>query len=172
MPIPLIPFNTPALWQEANASLTAAIHRHDKRMAPARDLALKVKTRLKTLFPLMDDLCRITCPMCHDVCCRHACVWIDFKDLLFLRLARIASPQEQLLNHRGQHCRYGTAQGCRLSRLQRPFICTWYLCPTQTEQLRKERQALHRVQQELQALKKLRIEMEDAFIHALMAISP
>lgn len=166
--IPFIAYHTPALWREANASIAGCIQHHRQRMEYAKTLARQAQKHLQALFPLMDDLCRITCPKCRDVCCRHACVWIDFKDLLFLHLTGVAIPEGQLLSHREQRCRYGTPQGCCLQRIQRPFICTWYLCPAQTGHLRKTPQALQHVQHTLQTLKQLRAQMEDAFIHAAM----
>jgi hypothetical protein len=50
-------------------------------------------------------------------------------------------------------CRYLGPRGCRLSRLDRPWVCTWYLCPTQRERLRNEdRPAYDRLQQEMKAI--------------------
>jgi len=165
-PFSFIPWNSSALWQEANAAVEHQMQRHRRAMADARHAAGEIRDRFTSIFPIMDRLCRSTCPVCLDICCRHACVWIDFKDLLFLHLAAIPVPDRQLIDHRGERCRYGTPDGCRLDRLQRPYVCTWYLCPAQSAQLKKEPMALKQVTSSLQEIKKLRQYMENAFIQA------
>ncbi len=165
--IPLIPWPTPSLWSEAHTSLAHAIALHRQRLTPAVASARQIKHRLASLFPLMDQLCRATCPGCEQVCCLHACIWADFKDLLFFQLARIPSPETQTLSQRGERCRYGSPDGCRLNRLQRPFICTWYLCPAQTGQLQLKPELMQSTRQTLEEIKQLRNQMEDEFIRGI-----
>jgi hypothetical protein len=116
----------------------------------------------------MEELCRVTCPDCKDICCRRSWVWADFKDLLFFHLADIAVPDRQLLSQQGDDCRYGSAEGCCLERVQRPFVCTWYVCPDQSEHLRQTPAKMLCVSSSLQEIKALRNEMEATFIRALV----
>jgi hypothetical protein len=102
-----------------------------------------------------------------EVCCRRAWVWVDFRDLLFLHLAGIPVPDHQLLSREGNSCRYGGSSGCRLDRIQRPFVCTWYLCPAQTRILRKQPAEMKLITASLQQIKRLRHKMEMSFIRAL-----
>lgn len=162
-----IPWNTPALWQEANASLDVSLALHRGVLDVARHHAEQLRQLLKQTFPIMEELCRQTCPACTDVCCRRAWVWIDFKDLLFLHLAGIPLPEGQLLRRQGDHCRYASPDGCRLERVQRPFVCTWYLCPAQSHLLNKqpaEKQNLSRI---LEQIKNHRKRMEASYIQAI-----
>jgi hypothetical protein len=165
--IPFIPWPDAAQWSAANASLEHNLRRHSKALNAACDLARELRTHLNTLFPLMDHLCLSTCSSCNAICCQHACVWIDFKDLLFLHLADIPRPSAQLLGRRGERCRCSTPQGCQLDRIQRPFVCTWYLCPAQTGILRKIPLRMQMVTQTLQSIKQLRREMESEFIRVV-----
>lgn len=165
-PFPTIPWNTKALWQEANTSLNRVIAQNRYRLADALHLADRLGNHLRSLFPIMDDLCRQTCPDCQDSCCRHAWVWADFKDLLFLHLAGIPVPGQQLLGRRGEHCRYAGPMGCRLDRLQRPFVCTWYICPAQTRLLQNQPAQQARVAEVLNQIKIDRRLMEGQFIAA------
>lgn len=166
-PFSSIPWNTPVLWREANASLTAAIQRNQSLIEKPRRQAGRIKDMYQLTFPLMDRLCRETCPVCTNICCRRAWVWADFKDLLFFHLAGIPLPDQQLMSRRGDCCHYGGTDGCRLERIQRPFVCTWYLCPAQTQRLRNDPAEMKNVSDSLQQIKHLRREMEASFIRAV-----
>lgn len=158
-----IPWSTPPLWQEANAALEHLLQRHGPRLEASRRAAEEIRNRLASLFPIMDRLCRATCPECADICCHHACVWVDFKDLLFSHLAGIKIPAHQLIRHRFERCRYATPSGCGLDRFQRPFICTWYLCPAQTQKLRGHPSEWQKVASCLHEVKHQRKQMERCF---------
>lgn len=162
-----IPWRTPATWHEANTSLAHALAHNSHRLPDTFRLARSLRRRLTALFPVMDALCARTCPDCADICCDRAWVWADFKDLLFLHLADIPRPREQLRSRRGERCRYGTPQGCRLTRLQRPFVCTWYVCPAQTQVLDRQPAVKTELTTALAAIKRDRRQMEAAFIRDL-----
>ena len=127
-----------------------------------------LETQLKTLFPILDELCINTCPRCPEPCCLTAKVWFDFRDLLFLHLTRKAVPLSPPLAAVEDTCRYSGHNGCLLPRSSRPWICTWYLCPAQTAILRKrdrhQYDALHRIVKEI---KILREELEEEFIRVV-----
>lgn len=166
-PFSSIPWNKPALWQEANACLADAIQTHRSALAGSRRQARQTRRLLESIFPRMEVLCEQTCPDCTDICCRRAWVWADFKDLLFFHLADIPLPDQQLMSRKGDRCRYGSPDGCELDRIQRPFICTWYLCPAQTRILRKQPAEMKLISVSLQEIKGLRQKMEMSFIRAL-----
>jgi hypothetical protein len=127
-----------AAWDAANRNLDFLIRRNRVTLDPAVILAQKVQARLVSIFALMDDLCRVTCPWCPDPCCLAARVWIDFKDLLFLHIAGHPIPPEQLLSNFKESCRYWSPRGCTLPRISRPWVCTWHLCRTQKVNLRRK----------------------------------
>jgi len=164
---PFIPWGESAQWSAANASIEHSLQRHRHALTPSRQLAHELRVELNILFHPMEALCQTTCPFCNDICCRRACVWIDFKDLLFLHLADIQPPSQQLLAERGERCRYSGPAGCRLERIGRPFVCTWYLCPAQTARLLKIPDQKKRIADSLQRIKYLRNEMETAFIQVV-----
>ena len=163
-----IPWNTDTLWQEANFSLAQAVRKNHSEIAGSRRQAQRIKHQFELTFPIMDRLCLGTCPTCTTVCCNRAWVWADFKDLLFFHLADVPLPEHQLLSRQGDHCRYGGPDGCRLDRLQRPFVCSWYLCPAQTRILNKETAEKQWLSSALHRIKRLRRQMETAFIRDIV----
>ncbi|MBC2711033.1 MAG: hypothetical protein HGJ94_08580 [Desulfosarcina sp.] len=162
-----VPWNTLALWQEANTCLAVTIRRNQSVMTESRQLTKQIQHLLESIFPHMDRLCREACPDCADICCYRAWVWADFRDLLFLHLAGIPVPDQQLLCRQGARCRYGGPGGCRLDRIQRPFVCTWYLCPAQTRILGDQPAEKQRLLTTLQQIKSRRRQMETVFIRAV-----
>ncbi|TKB06015.1 hypothetical protein [Desulforhopalus sp. IMCC35007] len=86
----------------------------------------------------LSRLCEVTCPTCNDVCCLKATVWYDQRDIIIYHLVTGLFPEHQITRSaKGICCNLGE-NGCRLPRLQRPFICTWYICPEQTTMLKRE----------------------------------
>jgi hypothetical protein len=165
---PAVPWNTSQLWREANASLEILLNRNRVALGGARNHSKRLRYLLEQIFPIMEDLCRKTCPTCTDICCRRAWVWVDFKDLLFFHLAGIVPPEAQLLGRQGDRCRYAGPRGCRLDRIQRPFVCIWYVCPEQARLLNArptEKSALSDI---FEQIKKYRRRMEADFIEADM----
>jgi hypothetical protein len=154
-----------ATWTEANRSLRFLIQKNLTELDGAMALAKKLQTHLGSIFSILDDLCMATCPWCPAPCCLTARVWIDFKDLLFIHLSGHQIPPEQLLPDLNTACRYWSLKGCVLPRMSRPWVCTWYLCPTQTARLsRKARHRQDEFGQLIRAVKVCRTEMEDEFI--------
>ena len=133
-----VPWSTEILWQEAQAALGHSLGRNGLRLAPARRHAEAIAHNLDRLADLFDQLAPVTCEICRDPCCRHAKVWLDYKDLLFLHLNRETLPPHQLRRRLHDPCRYLGRQGCGLPRRSRPWICTWYICPLQRQALERE----------------------------------
>ncbi len=155
------PWHTAAQWREVNAALAHLLRRHRAAMGHCRDLAARLQRRIDDLGPVMDRLCWQTCPDCRTPCCAGALVWFDFRDLLFHHLAGMPLPACQPRYPHRRHCRFLAPDGCRLPRPQRPWLCTWYLCPAQTAILRRHH---IRLDAEIAAIKNLRQNLEGAFI--------
>jgi hypothetical protein len=159
---------TPA-WQEAHASIAFHIKRHDFYLKPVNQIARDTRIRLESIFPSLDDICKMTCPRCPDACCLSASPWYDWRDLIFLHLSRISIPPTQTISDLKETCCYLSHRGCTLPRIARPWICTWYVCPTQTANLRKrcvdQWHTLSRVLEEIKALRK---KLENAFIRVII----
>ncbi len=153
---PPIPWADPADWRAANAAVARLVRRPS---GPLMRLAHQLDAALAGAYPRLDALCRITCPHCPDPCCLSATIWLDFRDLLRLHLTARPIPPAQPRSRPGETGRYAGPAGCRLPRPQRPFICTWYLCPAQTAALRRTGEAstfTHR----LERAKSLRKDLE------------
>jgi hypothetical protein len=162
------PWDSKVTWQIINQDLDYLIHRHHDALKDAVMLERNIETRLASIFSLLDDLCRVTCPWCPNPCCLSAEVWIDFKDLLFLHLGGHPIPDRQLRSNLKKVCRCWRPKGCILPRMSRPWICTWYLCSTQKAVLRrKSRHVLDGFNRQIKAIKDCRREMEDEFIRVV-----
>ena len=162
------PWGSVAAWQEANFSIDFHIKQHYHRLQPAIQIANDTRVGLESIFSCLDDLGQVTCPHCADVCCLSASPWYDMRDLLFLHLSRIPIPLTQAISGINETCCYISHNGCTLPRITRPWICTWYLCPVQTANL-KERQASQwqTLAGVLGDIKARRKEMEDEFIRVI-----
>jgi hypothetical protein len=133
-----VPWPTDGLWTEAQAAIRHSLVRREARLVPARRQAQSIAHVLDRLADLFDQLAPATCAVCLDPCCRHAKVWLDFTDLLFLHLHGEPLPPHQLRRNLRDPCRYLGRRGCRLPRRSRPWICTWYICPVQREAIERD----------------------------------
>ncbi len=154
-------------WREANMALARLKARNGFKLSLARRKSLEIADNLNWLFPWLDEFCALTCPACQDVCCQAVRVWFDFRDLVFWRLASLHPPPAQTRSSLAEPCRYLAPSGCRLERILRPWICTWYLCAAQLELLRQKPPRLQRAfEARLRAVMEARREMEAEFIRA------
>ncbi len=159
------PWSTRQEWLEANAAMAAALRKDSRRMETLRDLSQQIERRVNLLDPMLEGLCGDTCPGCTDKCCERATVWYDFKDLLGLHLAAAALPAVQLPATPRRSCKFLTKEGCALPRIERPFICTWFLCAAQKRAL-EQWPPSHRqfLENSLTALKEGRHRLEMLFL--------
>ncbi len=123
----------PEEWREANQTLAGLFRSHAGRLSSVLATAQRARAALEEIFPILDDYAAQTCPGCPAVCCREARVAFDFKDLIFLHANGLEPPPSQLRRYEDESCRYLGPEGCRLERLYRPFVCTWYLCAAMLE---------------------------------------
>ncbi len=162
------PWGSIPSWQEANLSIDFHLKRYYPRLKPALQIARETRIRLESIFPLLGDLCMMTCPRCPDACCLSASPWYDLRDLIFLHFNRLSIPLFQTISDIKETCCYLSHKGCTLPRITRPWICTWYLCPAQTANV-KDRSAnqwptLSRVLGDIKARRK---QLEDEFIRVI-----
>ena len=144
------------------------IRLHRPELHFARALAGEIRVRLESMFPFMDELCLRTCPWCPEPCCLVAKVWIDFPDLLFMHLTNQHIPSAQLLEDLKKTCRYTGPRGCRLPRISRPWLCSWYLCPPQKAILERDTRLMKdSLSYAVRAIRIRRKEMEGEFIRVV-----
>jgi len=162
------PWGSVPAWQEANLSIDFHLKRYYPRLKPAMQIARETRIRLESIFPLLDDLYLMTCPRCPDACCLSASPWYDLRDLVFLHLNHLSIPLTQTIQGFKETCCYLSHKGCTLPRITRPWICTWYLCPAQTANVKdrsaNQWQTLSRVLGDIKARRK---QLEDEFIRVI-----
>lgn len=133
-----IPWATRLSWRMAHQAVTYHLRRYRTDLEPLCIQAQTLESCFRDIFPILDELCAASCPWCPEPCCLKASVWFDFKDLLFMHFNQLVIPPCQPRANLKNPCCYHRSRGCRLPRINRPWICTWYLCPTQTAILRKD----------------------------------
>lgn len=173
MPQQLLFSQKPEDWARTIAQLEEAICSCTNRLQPAEKLSRNIIERLSEVSPILEELCRQTCPDCLDCCCHRATVWYDRRDLLVIRLATGAFPAGPVITRPHKPCNLFTESGCRIERRLRPFICTWYLCPTQKKLLVNEKlpgSAATDLNAALTAIKEKRKKVERCYLEVLAAI--
>jgi len=163
-----IPWQSKKEWQALTPSFDTIKKVHHKALDPLYQRAEAIRQSFESLSQPMDDLCTATCINCQDICCKKATIWFDFKDLLYLYFAFDRLPDAQILKNKDHtddhfHCGHFSATGCLLSRLERPFVCTWYLCPDQKRMLMSKNDVNNEVVETISHIKKMRNEMESEF---------
>lgn len=162
------PWGSRPAWQAANRSFDIHIDRYRAELGTAMKIALEVRYQLASIFSCLNALCLATCRYCPESCCLTASPWYDFRDLLFLHLNFLEVPPFQPVQAYQGTCRYLSPRGCTLSRITRPWICTWYFCPTQTANLKKRnRRQWETIEQAVAAIKKGRGLMEAEYIQVI-----
>lgn len=159
------PWGDPRDWRQVNGWLRYWIERRRSRMQPALDAARGTAGTFRELFVALDTLCAATCRHCPEPCCLTAHPWYDFADLLLLNLLAESIPLRQILVTADRPCPHFGRRGCRLPRRQRPFICTWYLCPTQRR--RGPQARLNSLAAAIESVKTQRRRMETAWVQAV-----
>jgi hypothetical protein len=62
-------------------------------------------------------------------------------------------------------CCYRHPRGCRLARISRPWICTWYLCPAQTSRIRRPPVIeYHGLEDEIRGIQAARRRLKGVFL--------
>jgi hypothetical protein len=103
-----------------------------------RVIAEHIAGLILLLDPLMTSYCQRTCPTCLDPCCNGRKVFFNLTDVVYLAGRGKGAVPGQTRSQAGLPCRYLSREGCRLSRLLRPYVCTWFLCEAQMALLQAE----------------------------------
>ena len=163
-----MPWASPGSWKAANQAVDYHLQRYRFDLKHTAIVAQEIKFGLNSIFSILDELCSHSCPWCPEPCCLNAIVWFDFKDLLYLHINKLPISPAQPKVNLSTPCKYLGPNGCRLPRIARPWICTWYLCPTQTANLRNAHQDYHNVlKQNFAQIKSGRKLLENEFIRII-----
>jgi hypothetical protein len=166
------PWGKPAQWTAIQERIDSGLRRGGLQAQSLRRQAQATSDRIAALSPFMEELAAATCIRCPWPCCLTAKIWFDAKDLLVLHLSHRPVPPAQTIATMADRCRYLGPRGCRLDRLDRPWVCTWYLCPTQKDRLRKEDAAAYdRLQREMKEIGTARKQMLAVFLQAVCSES-
>jgi hypothetical protein len=165
-----IPWESEGAWAQVELSISktiSALSPQGAEIANVKTLAQKIVQGYAELETVLERVCLTSCPTCLDVCCSRATVWYDLKDLLLVYLNCGTLPDRQIFKLPDHSCCHLTPSGCRLQRSDRPFICTWYICPAQKNIIEgfpnSEGRHLFRT---IDKLKTARKELEEEYVKA------
>ena len=94
----------------------------------ARSWARIIGENLEWLDPIFQRYVEASYHSCQDPCCQATNIFFDRADLLYLHSLPTSIPPTQTRTKSGDPCLYLTGQGCVLSRIHRPYVCTWFMC--------------------------------------------
>ncbi len=158
----------PEVWKKQQSNLDHLVQIEVCRDNNISSLAQEIAERINSLVPVLEGLCFKTCPSCDDPCCVRATVRYDFRDLVFLHSLQKAIPLGQPKPQPGQACSLLGPTGCLLPRVLRPFVCTWYLCPSQMDLVRSSTSGwVYGLPDQLQEIKKQRKQLETEFLRQI-----
>lgn len=147
-------------WVEVSSSIEKTIAAMGDEAEKLKITAHQIRTEYDNVNDDLDKACRITCVSCSEVCCMHATVWYDLRDLLYLYLVEGKLPRRQIDRHSDGSCCRLTSTGCNLERRRRPFICTWYICSSQRELLLQ----FPRIPETIRKIQNLRKQLEYLYV--------
>ncbi len=165
----IIPWQRPDQWEQINNSITHLSGLYKNQFQSVVVMAKQIQLNFEQLSDPIEQICDQTCGACNDICCEHATIWFDLKDLLYVHFAMDTKPESQIEKKQSsqgkQVCCHFSRIGCVLPRIQRPFICTWYFCPSQTQYFKMIGQKVKRqIERDLFEIKMLRKKIELEFI--------
>ncbi len=163
------PWSLKTEWDQVFLSIKRIEKIHGKRCDYLYDTAKDIRLKYEEISDSIEMVCSHTCVDCEDICCIRATIWFDLKDLLYMYFGLKKFPEsqveKQMKENKKNACCNFTKNGCFLNRFERPFVCTWYFCPTQTQYLNSRHPELKQtIGQTLQDIKELRNRMEEEFI--------
>lgn len=135
------PWNIGADWKRLTALIRQTDQACGSNLESVRLTAGQIQRNYEKISPDIQAVCEQTCPECKDICCVRATVWFDFKDLLTIYFASGQVPPRQIYKQQTvdfKACCHLTENGCCLPRWERPFVCTWYVCPDQKSRVSKD----------------------------------
>ena len=167
-----IPWYLADEWNQVFISIKRIDGLYGDKLENVSDMAGKIRQKFEELSESIEMVCSHTCVHCEDICCLRATIWYDLKDLLYIYFGRNTFPESQikkkLKGSKKKACCYFSEKGCTLSRVDRPFVCTWYFCPAQKKYLAlchgELKQKFDKV---LMEIKILRNKMEEEFIRTI-----
>ena len=136
-----IPWESEEAWAQVVLSISKTMSALSANSAVGSEtttiqlLAQQIVQAYAEVETVLERVCLASCTTCADVCCSRATVWYDLKDLLIVYLNTSTFPDRQIYRLSDHSCCNLTPVGCRLNRSDRPFLCTWYICPDQKKVL-------------------------------------
>jgi hypothetical protein len=92
------------------------------------DTALRLKSLLSEISPIIEEYTGRVCPSCTDVCCRQKHGQYLEQDVRYLAALGVALPAVDASRPPEGPCGFLGPSGCLHPRWLRPWKCTWFFC--------------------------------------------
>lgn len=164
-----IPWTKQIEWNQVYNAIKRIDSLYGDKLENICKMATGIRQKYQEMSRSIETICSLTCESCEDICCVRATIWFDLKDLLYLYFGMKMFPDAQIIktNQESQKkaCCHFSEKGCTLNRVERPFVCTWYFCPVQTEYFKRHHPDIKQtIDQTLLEIKGFRNKIEAEFI--------
>lgn len=147
-------------WAEAALSIKTTIAACGEEVVQLQKIAQDITATYEQIDGGIQEISEKSCTQCLDICCMRATVWYDTRDLIYLFLHNREFPDRQVSRTKEGLCSHLTTRGCKIERINRPFICTWYICSAQ----KKLMVGRPEIQKGIEKIQNLRKDLEDMFV--------
>jgi hypothetical protein len=102
-----------------------------------KDLAGGVALFIQKVDPFIQTHTKVVCPDCEKVCCVNKHAYHEHEDIVYLYALGERLPLYERDRDDSEPCQYLGDQGCTVSRILRPYRCTWYFCTPLLEHMQE-----------------------------------
>jgi hypothetical protein len=124
-------------YNKITRHLEEVFHNHWHELQKVRELALKIKTGIERVNPLIQQNTQKICPDCKDVCCISKHGYYNYEDLVYIHALGLKPPDCEFGRSDPEPCQFLSQKGCTLERPFRPSGCNWYFCDSLLEHIEK-----------------------------------
>ncbi len=100
---------------------------HKEDLGKVRQLAFKIREKIKIISPFIEQHTSKACPDCAKVCCINKHAYYEYEDLIYVHALGLRPPALVRMNDE-EPCQFLSPSGCELDRTVRPSGCNWYFC--------------------------------------------
>jgi hypothetical protein len=124
-------------YNQITRHLEEVFHNYWHELQKVRELALKIKTGIESINPLIQQNTQKICPDCKDVCCISKHGYYNYEDLVYIHALGLKPPDYEFGRSDPEPCQFLSEKGCSLERPFRPSGCNWYFCDSLLENIEK-----------------------------------
>lgn len=123
---------------------------------------------INTVDPFIQKHTETVCAVCTAVCCTNKHAYYEYEDIIYILSLGLETPVYGNSGADSDPCRFMGSNGCTVSRLLRPYRCTWYFCAPLLENMQNDSAVAYRkFIGSLEEITRKREDMLNAFIELI-----